>query len=464
MVPKQPLPDQNQGELLDISMPNNDMRNLKIAVLEDPALTDPTVEVLSATTETIQRTADLANRRERAGLLLAALTHISNERESRGYVRWDDTAQGNAEFTNRYEGSAPTVRAEKGYQSKVAPHKARDTFIRAFKLGLADHNAELEKHEIDDAFHDFHFKYASARNDKAKNNRRVLRTQLRRTLATTDEYAVPADTYTVRLQPEIVRTEKEELELLNSRQRMIALRDDKRAGFLPSNHNEKTQAFTLLTYLDHPKEHPGGVHEHLFAVAKHQERVYREQKGATHREAKDAGKEAVVSILNEYGDHIANAVQSITRLRKADQIIRETSNPAITLQEVIEDNPEVEVCFNELLRHVDLIKLRETGAAPMPFDPLGPKRNENPEVVREGQNKRLDDPYTGDVRSDAAKEYTEEQHSHVRVLTARKQLPEAIENEIISYQFWTGVLLSVRGPYKAEALKILDAVQPSSAA
>lgn len=451
MAQKQPLPDENQGSLLDVNMPDNNFRNLTVTAVENPDLNPTEASEEVVTTE--ERSAEATDLRQRAGHLLIALEAIGDEKMAIGGRKYVKTPEGEAAYSKRYRGLEPIIEAEQNFRVPTAGKRARDEFVKAYKLGFAE-DTRVAEEDITDEYTQFHHRYS----DPA--NRRKFRAQLRRTLKSLSGMPpVQPDTYSVNFKPEVERSDEEELELLDSRNRMIAIRDA--AGFLPANHNQKTLAFTMLNFLDHDME-PGGVYSYLRSVADHQISVFSKKEGVTYGQAKAEGKRAVTSIMHEMADHIMDARRTIDQLQRAKQVLDESPNPAITLAEALEDHPEIEAGFNEYIRYIDLKRLRETGEAPMPFSPLGPKRNEDQSVLREGQNKRLDDPYTGAVRPEAAAEYVQEQLGSVRVVTARKQWPEIIENEYKKLDFFIRVMDDIRAPYQREAQEILATVRPGA--
>jgi len=95
---------------------------------------------------------------------------------------------------------------------------------------------------------------------------------------------------------------------LTTRERLIALQEDPRAGYIPANNREKNTLLAWLDYFDNPKW-PLGIGNQLFEVLVHQ------QKERTHLD----GIRAVESITWEVGDYLADAVMGyelLTRLHE----------------------------------------------------------------------------------------------------------------------------------------------------
>jgi hypothetical protein len=440
MVNQPPLPDIDQGSFLAIDRPNNDLRLQTITVVEDPSLELSNIEEVPQ-----PFSAEVTSRVEHANLMLDALKHLGERRRASGYLKHDATQQGHAVFTERYKAAEQTVRTEQTFRVPTASQRTFDSFSKAYTAGLS-----AESMPSAEDLHDEYVQWNHKFSDPA--NRRKYRAQLRRTLKLVADMPAPVgDTY-----QESDRDTSPEL--LDSRQRMVAIRDDERAGFLPANHKQKTMAFDMLTFLD-PTMHRGGVYERLRMIADHQIKVYR-NKGASMGEAKMEGRRAVTSIMHEMADHITDAQHAIANLEQAKRILDETPNQRLTLAEALADHPDITAGFNEFIRFIDIKRLRDEGITSMPFDPLGPKRNETHDTVREGQNKRLDDPYTGEVRPESAEEYVEEQLNTVTIFEARKQWPAVLDNEYKKLAFFTYVMRDIRAPYRAEAQEILATVRP----
>lgn len=176
--------------------------------------------------------------------------------------------------------------------------------------------------------------------------------------------------------------EHPEIPKLNTPERLRAISEDFRAGFLPATHSEKNRVLTFLDYLDNHK-FERGINDQLLEVFTHAQKP-------KYAGFKD-GKRALESIVFEMGDYLSNAVHSHTALSELQQLINDCPNPSVTLaEEVGKSHPG----YGPFVRYVDLSELRDKGKAiQVNRDPLRTGENR---ITSEGpgRHKTIEDKYT----------------------------------------------------------------------
>lgn len=118
--------------------------------------------------------------------------------------------------------------------------------------------------------------------------------------------------------------------VLNNYEKLQAIINDERAGFLPATNREKTQILTLLDYLDKK----GGVANQLIEVFKKSQGFILSD-GVVRTAGVREGKRAIESIVYELGDYAGNAVKSHSQLTDLQNKLAEIDNPKLTLGVVL---------------------------------------------------------------------------------------------------------------------------------
>jgi len=217
-----------------------------------------------------------------------------------------------------------------------------------------------------------------------------------------------------------VTSDGREYPLLSSRERMEAVRDDSRAGFLPKNNREKFKTFTYLDYMDNPK-YPLGINDQFIEIFYHQQKNDKVEGQEKLTEA----QRAVVSVTHELGDHWRDAVISLIDLTQLERDL-DGANPSLYLTEdVPADHPGIA----RLVRYRDLARWRDTGELPEGIpDPLRVVEDRRPHDD-ETKNKTVSDLYTAENRSPKMEAYLADQAGQLTIRQARKLLKEALADE-----------------------------------
>ncbi len=132
---------------------------------------------------------------------------------------------------------------------------------------------------------------------------------------------------------EATTTERRTLNTLESRERLLAILYDPRAGFFPATHREKNQALTFLDYLDNPA-YPAGTVDQLIEVYVHAKRRLTPEEESTKKfKAKDdEAIRTIESLIWETGDYLADAAQAFRLLSELKTATGKVS-PHVTLAE-----------------------------------------------------------------------------------------------------------------------------------
>ncbi len=210
---------------------------------------------------------------------------------------------------------------------------------------------------------------------------------------------------------------------LSSRQRLEAILQDPRAGFLPATNREKTTVISFLDYLDNP-QFPMGANNQLFEVHR---RRSKEGMGEIH------GVEAMRSIAYELTDYLHNSAEQLQALRDLRALVADCPNPAVTLAEEI---GQKHAGYAPLARFLDLTELatkgQVTGLGLM--DPLLTVEDRRPHDEPH-KNKTVEDSYTAKAPEPQYKERVEAVAVEVTIGSARGLLQAAITDQQKRFEF-----------------------------
>ncbi len=226
--------------------------------------------------------------------------------------------------------------------------------------------------------------------------------------------------------------------------RMRALGRDTNAGFLPTTHLEKNNAFELLDYAKDNEDDRLMPQRRLQEIFKHQVRRARREYGAEtngwlseedYTLAKTEGQRAVLSIGLAWGDFLKNAVESRNGLAAVAAKVKACPNPAAGLLEQIpSDHPGVA----PLARYLDLRWLREHRFPfHWKFDPLHTivdriEPSDSPEL----RHKHLYDPYTNPVREEVVTKRITDIAEGLTIGGLRSVVTEAVSDQANRVDFW----------------------------
>ena len=260
-----------------------------------------------------------------------------------------------------------------------------------------------------------------------------------------------------------------EYPVLSTRERLQAIYDDPRAGFLPTTHREKNTIMTYLDYLDNP-EYPLGVTNQLFEVFIHQQRLdkpkstdspeQRLEKRSRSRNGLQMATRSMESITYELGDYLENARHSVAALRELKQFLGEPISPTVAIGEEV---PFSEYGLRALIRYRDLARYRDKNELPKGLkDPLRTKedriRHESQRNAADsGPNKTVEDLYTRNTPDTLTDVYLEEAAATMTIKQARGLINEAISDQQVRFAFFERELRGIeeRAP-QARAVTVGD--------
>jgi len=246
---------------------------------------------------------------------------------------------------------------------------------------------------------------------------------------------------------------------LDTQGKLIGLRDDRRARFLPTTHREKNLAIELLDYLDNP-EYPKGVHDRLSQIYARQVNVPLQKVNAAKKEAQERGElytgkspeaawaegheiaqDTIRSILHEWGDYVANARYSLHELGAISELIDDTDKPTLTLKEVLAEAGSLAPDVRPLLRFMILEAFREKGELPDPiFDPLRTRVIRSADLP--GKNKLMTDVFLLPADQEHIGEYLTKLEATITVgeLRTKKIMKDVVLDSQRRFSFFRDML------------------------
>lgn len=225
-----------------------------------------------------------------------------------------------------------------------------------------------------------------------------------------------------------------EPELARTKDKLIGLRDDSRAGFLPTTHTEKNQAFELLDYMS-TKEGPT---KRLYEIFRHQQKDGI-KKGLKRNDIYTYSIDAVRAVTQEWGDHLHNAMKSHDELVRLKDLLDSGINPRISTMEAVEDEADQQYDYNTLVRFTNLKSLRD-GAA-FAFDPLRTRQDRS--ILHPDKNKIVEDVHTAVGSTIEIQHFVDEVAAELSVKDSRQLVHEAIADQAARRLFWYRALKAV---------------------
>jgi len=287
-------------------------------------------------------------------------------------------------------------------------------------------------------------------------------------LAAPDTKAEPERAPELEIQPE--SETKPELPPFGSVERILALRDANWAGFLPTTNTEKNDAFKLLQALETDK----GVHDFLMSIYYHTldvelKRVDEEtgEKTRNYYEAKQLSHQAVVSVIHEMGDKLLGSMAEYDDLEALKAIVDDTDNPDLTMEELQQEHGrKANRADAAVVRYIDTQPIYDH-ELDLPITPFTDREQRPSARPLPGKNKTVMDPYTAAVllgHDEVARGYVLGRMTEIKVKDMRDVIPEVMNEDMIRGNYWTQVLLRVKGEYKKFADSIFDELDNQAAA
>ncbi len=219
--------------------------------------------------------------------------------------------------------------------------------------------------------------------------------------------------------------------------KLIILRDDERAGFLPTTNQEKNQAVKLLEFVHNPR-YPEGINEYLNMIFMRQQKIA-QNNGLKGEEIKTSGMNAVMSVVNEWADYLQNARHSQMELRKL-QFMARTANQSSSLRAATKPRDGQTYDIAALVRYVDLIDFREHPAH-FSSDPLRTKTDRQTDDM--AKHKTVGDKYTLLAPDEETAAHILAVSMQTTVHKARPIIIDAIKDQALRELFWQKVFQSV---------------------
>lgn len=221
---------------------------------------------------------------------------------------------------------------------------------------------------------------------------------------------------------------------LDTQEKLIALRDDPHAGFLPFSHKEKSQATEMLDYLGNRQAYPAGLGNRL------QEIFLRNRRDL----GEDEARRAMFSLAYEYGDYALNAKQQHSRLQSLqNELNEEHFKPGVS---VAEDFPAGHLGLPAVIRFIDVLAVREKKTQNTVYDPL--KVSEVRSIARNNeddkQHKKVGDRYTATDIPAEVQQRLDAFMEQTTIAQLRPVVGQALANEAQRLEFWTNRLRDTR--------------------
>jgi hypothetical protein len=160
---------------------------------------------------------------------------------------------------------------------------------------------------------------------------------------------------------------------LDTRDKLRAIVEEPRLGYIPTSHREKTTILNLTDYLVNP-DFPYRVNNQFLEDFTHTQKV-RKQQAKKNKDgvATAISERAALSVTYEIGDYLIDATAHRLALIKLNEHLRQLPNLRVTLGEEKETLGELDLddpAFIALIRYRDLRDYVATGESVVLGDPL----------------------------------------------------------------------------------------------
>lgn len=228
--------------------------------------------------------------------------------------------------------------------------------------------------------------------------------------------------------------------------KMRGLHRDPQAGFLPTTHLEKNNAFELLDYAGEHCDEKFMPQYRLQEIFKHQIKLFRRSHGSEnggklsdedYESATKAAQRSLLSVGTAWGDFLINAKESSQELAVVANAVNDCPNPKVVIAEEIDPH---HAGVAALMRYIDLNRIREKGyTVTWGFDPMGTvtERVASKDSV-EIRHTFTRDQYTNPHRKEIVTNRIEYLANTLTIGSLRKIVPKAQEDQDKRFSFWRG--------------------------
>lgn len=225
-------------------------------------------------------------------------------------------------------------------------------------------------------------------------------------------------------EPELTTKEitKTKEKLRGTREDMLRILSDDRAGFNVFSNHEKNQVLPWLDYLDKPDEYPRGAWHQLEEVFRHQQKYGYGVEG---------GYDAVRSIVYEVTDFYQNAKSSLENMEAMQRAIEELPHYRNSLTEELGGKHPA---YAPLVRFVDMNHFVNDGKLPVAKALQSKITRFDNEAI--DKHKKVEDRYTASDSDPEFASRVQEAVQGLRVVDARPMLKDAIESERLRVAFY----------------------------
>lgn len=337
---------------------------------------------------------------ERAVHLHATLDHIAHMHQVDG-------------LAHRYSVVRPAV--------KNIVTDAKISFAHAYGLSVsidAGNDPTDERAKIREDFEELLRRYGSPGDSRALNAERERLARVSETFSSEN-----IEEYT----PLVPKSDKDKLEKI---ERFRVVRDDPRAGFIPTTNAEKNM---VLTYLDYIDNHEFGVGGQLHEVFRHQ------IKNAPGKNGIDGAKDAAKSIPLEIGNYYENAHEQLNALERLKNGIDETMNPYLTLDVALAELKDDAVPMiryqdmNQYIQYGEVSYRQDKKIVRLSRDPSRSHRNED--IAASDRNKIMEDQYTRAARTPTFEKWIAGRFSQITIGESRQLVIDAIADQTKRMRF-----------------------------
>ncbi len=361
-------------------------------------------------------------------------------------------------YADRTDEGRDEIREHSAAKLEVVTKSTKTEFAHAighFARISAGEDPESVKAESRRKFSDFAKKYSGASNNKRAHQLRQSLVQKVREMLSNDRPEVEARVTEFNrengLRPHALKLEKKgekiiKLTPLETRERLLAVQGDPRAGFIPKTNHAKNVVISWLDYLDNP-EFPRGIRNQLSEVFTHNQRMIESEEQYWQTGNTEMALRGLESITWEVGDHAIDAFTSLVKMIELKKDLDDTPGAQTRLADAF---PEGHPGLAVLIRHRALKELISTGDVKgllHPFTILrtsqDPPPSARPNSNEPGKRKTLLNQFTRpDIRPKFAK-YIAQQTEALRVGQVRGELEEVIDDLTNEFNFFRDRLIDI---------------------